>query len=173
MIKLLEIGKKYPFDLPHQEGAAVNFLTTDSNILVIAINNLTATELFALKKGKIKAGFLYENGDLLFLFTFFDKKGAVFTLDAPFDIREVDKEIRALHSITDKEQRLAIEIHVIDNGIVKALRLITIPNKLTVEFLSAVQEQLATTAKNSAMQKWMQHSPGYLTKKVKMHELGK
>ena len=172
MIELI-VGKPYPLPTPSQEGASANFLVSSGNTLQINIPDLSKEELFALKKGTIKAGFLYDKGDMLWLFQFFDKKGPVFTLDSPFDVRLIPSDLLALHDITNDQQRLVIDIHVVDSGILRALRGVTMPNELTINFLAAVQDQISTSQKNSSMANWLQQSPDQLCRSTKMFALGK
>jgi hypothetical protein len=173
-MKILSIGNQYPFPLG-AEGATANFLTISGNTLQVVIPNISKEELFALKKGKIKAGFLYENGDLLWLFTFFDKKRKVFTLDSPFDARLIPKELLALHDITSSNQRLVIDIHVVDEtNTVRVLRSVTMSNALTLSFMSTIQEQISCSYKKGLIhEKWITVSPDQLTKNAEMYELGK
>jgi len=171
----LSVGQPYPLPTPPppHEGASANFLSKSGNILQININNLSKEEIFALKKGKIKAGFLSKNGEIMWLFTFFDKKGAVFTLDAPFDVRLITADLLALHSITNQLQRLVIDIHVIDRGILRVLRSVTMTNELTINFLAAAQDQFTMLKNNDQLNHWLMKSPDQLTKQARMYELGK
>jgi hypothetical protein len=169
----LQTGKPYPLPVPSQEGASANFLSKNGNVLQVHINNLSRDELFALKKGRIDAGFLYERGDLLWMFRFYDKKGPVFTLDSPFDVRLIPGDLLTLHDIVSTKQRLVIDIHVVDNDILRVLRSVTMPNRLTIEFLSAVQDQLAEMRSGDAMSRWMISSVDELCKEVTYVELGK
>ncbi len=173
-MKILSIGSQYPFPLG-AEGATANFLTISGNTLQVVIPNISKEDLFALKKGKIKAGFLYENGGLLWLFTFFDKKRKVFTLDSPFDARLIPKDLLGLHDIINSNQRLVIDIHVIDEtNTVRVLRSVTMSNALTLSFMSTAQEQLSETNKSDkSLKKWLKVSPDELTNNTKMYELGK
>ena len=170
---ILSIGSQYPFPL-RGEGATANFLTQSGNTLQICIPNLTKEELFSLKKGKIKAGFLYKNGNMLWLFTFYDKKGQVLTLDSPFNIRLIPKDLLALHDITNNKQRLVVDIHVIDeSNTLRALRSATMPPSLTVDFMGAVQEQMGALNSSIALEIWLQTAPSQLASNVDMRELGK
>lgn len=168
----LAVGKPYP--LPTKGvGAAAQFLRDSGNILQISLPDISAGELYALKKGRIKAGFLYENGDMLWLFTFYDQAGPVLTLDAPFDIRLYPRDVMTLHDIQSPEDRLTIEIHVVDErSILRALRLITMPNELTLAFLSTVQDQLASAVSGISMARWLQNDPSTLTQFARMYGLG-
>jgi hypothetical protein len=51
---------------------------------------------------------------------------------------------------------------------VKVLKLVTMPNSLTLEFLSVVQEQLTTVADNFVMEKWMNPPIGELILKIEL-----
>lgn len=169
----LSVGHIYPFTISSTPGAAAQFLRESGNILQIMLPDINAGELYALKKGHVKAGFLYENGDLLWLFTFCDKSGPALTLDAPFDIRLYPRESMMLYDIDSPEQRLTIEIHVVDEKrIIRVLRLITMPHDLTLSFLGAVQDQLASVVSGVSMARWLQSEPKKLTKITQMYGLG-
>lgn len=171
----LAVGHPYPLKLTQTgEGAATQFLLTGGNLLQILLSGINSDELWALKKGAIKAGFIYEKGCLLWFFVFHDRQNrALFTFDCPFDATIIPRSDLALHSIENQNQRLAIEIHVIDErGLVRALRLVTLSNQMTVDFLSTVQDQLSTLHDRSVMQNWMQYPPAELIKKCKLEKLG-
>lgn len=145
-VNMIELrrGEPYPLPLEQGEGAAAQFLTKTGNILQIVLPGMDAKEQTALRSGMIKAGFLYEGGAMLFLFQFYGAGKPLLTFDAPFDIRLYQENRRNLHNIDNAHQRLAIEIHAIDEKkILRALRLVTMPPDMTIKFLSAVQEQLA------------------------------
>src|SRR5664279_3691762 len=139
-------GEPYPLPLEQGQGAAAQFLMQSGNILQIVLPGMDAKEQTALRSGMIKAGFLYESGSMLFLFQFYGAGAGkpLLTFDAPFDIRLYPENRRNLHNIDNAHQRLAIEIHAIDEKkILRALRLVAMPPDMTIKFLSAVQEQLA------------------------------
>lgn len=125
----LSVGKPYPLKKNNFEGATANFLVIGGSYLQIVLNGMDKTDEQILRTGAIKAGFLYEKGAFLFLFQFLDKKGKpYFTFDAPFDMRIIPPDKRELHSIENSEQRLAFEIHAIDEkNITRGLRFITMP----------------------------------------------
>jgi hypothetical protein len=160
MIKL-SVGERYPFPLSQTEGAAAQFLVKAGNILQIAVPDIDSKEKKALKSGMIKSGMLYEKGALLLLFQFYGDNGKpLLTFDSPFDVRMIPKDLLQLHSITNEFQRLAIEIHAVDNGILKVLRLVTMPPDMTIEFLSAAQEQLTELRSgDNKMQEWLNYQP--------------
>ena len=174
MIKLAR-GEPYPLPVPQQEGASANFLSKNGNVLQVSLPGMTANECTAFRSGMIKAGFMYQDGSLLWLFQFNDNKGRpLITLDAPFDVRLIPKNLLALHSIDNAQQRLLIDLHAIDeHKILRALRVITMPPELTLEFLQAAQDQMASIDRQGIMERWMQLSPDTLAVTTKMYLMGK
>ncbi|MEI6067947.1 MAG: hypothetical protein WCP96_11430 [Methylococcaceae bacterium] len=172
---LLERGKPYPMPLLQSEGAAAQFLMKTGNILQIVLPDMDSKENNALRSGMIKAGFLYEGGSMLILFQFYGSDGKpLITFDAPFDIRLLSSDRRELHNIENPEQRLAIEIHAVDEKkILRALRVVTMPPDMTLKFLSAVQDQLAAINKPGVMEKWLKQQPNDLIRQMQTWVLGK
>lgn len=121
-------------------------------------------EAEALQKHKIEACFLHSRGAILWLFKFYNSDGdTILVFDAPFDARLIHAKNRQLYDIDHPEQRLLIDPHAVDGaGIVRALRALTLPPALTLEFLSAVQDQLASNEGDQQMQNWMKYSPEHL-----------
>jgi hypothetical protein len=146
------------------------------NILQIVLPGMDAKKQNAIRSGMIKSGFLYEGGAMLLLFQFYGAGAGkpLITFDAPFDIRLLSKDKRNLHNIENPEQRLAIEIHAVDEKkILRALRVVTMPPDMTLKFLSAVQDQLAAINKPGVMAKWLQQEPHDLIKQTENWVLGK
>lgn len=172
---LLERGKPYPLQHPKQDAAVADFLRRSGNRLLIVLSGMNAREENAFRHGMITAGFLYQDGALLWLFRFYDNKGIIlFTFDAPFDARVIPDDDRQLHDIDNAEQRLVIDIHAVDDkGILRAIRAVTLPPTLTLSFLSAVQDQLATSAGERQMALWMSKQPEQLSVTVKLETLGR
>ena len=172
---LLQRGEPYPLPIEQGQGAAAQFLLQSGNILQIVLPGMDSKEQNALRSGMIKSGFLYEGGAMLLLFQFYGAGAGkpLITFDAPFDIRLLSAAKRNLHNIENPEQRLAIEIHAVDEKkILRALRVVTMPPAMTLKFLSAVQEQLAAIDKPGVMTKWMQKQPEDLLKQVEHWILG-
>lgn len=98
---LLSRGEKYPLSIPTNstEGATADFLRTGGNRLLIILPGMDAKEEKALRTGIIKAGFLYQDGALLWLFQLYGDKGPLLTLDAPFDVRLIPADDRQLYDI--------------------------------------------------------------------------
>ena len=117
----------------------------------------------------------HDSGSMLLLFQFYGAGAGkpLITFDAPFDIRLLSAAKRNLHNIENPEQRLAIEIHAVDEKkILRALRVVTMPPSMTLKFLSAVQDQLAAIDRPGVMAKWMQQEPHDLIKQVENWILG-
>jgi hypothetical protein len=168
-------GEPYPLPLLQKQGAAAQFLMKTGNILQIVLPDMDSKEQNALRSGMIKAGFLYDSGSMLLLFQFYGSDGKpLIIFDAPFDIRLLSAAKRNLHNIENPEQRLAIEIHAVDDKkILRALRLVTMPPDMTLKFLSAVQDQLAAIDKPGVMVGWLQQQPEDLLNQTEIWILGK
>src|SRR5664279_3877044 len=110
-------GEPYPLPLEQGQGAAAQFLMKTGNILQIVLTGMDSKEQNALRSGMIKAGFLYEAGSMLLLFQFYGAGKPLIIFDAPFDIRLLSAAKRNLHNIENPEQRLAIEIHAVDEPV--------------------------------------------------------
>lgn len=169
----LSINSPYPFPLPGKEGALADFLRQSGNRLLITMPDISDYEAKALRRGNLNCGMLAENGAILLLWQFCDKRGkTVMTLDSPFDARVIPD--LNLHSINNSEQRLVIETHIVDSStkIIRGLRAITMPPELTVKFLSAVQDQLSSQQSEHQMQIWMQQRPDQLFSQTQTYQMG-
>lgn len=175
MTTVLSRGQPYPLEYPKQDSAVADFLRTGGNRLLIALSGMTGAEERAFRNGLITAGFMYLDGALLWLFRFYGKDGRpLFTFDAPFDARLIPAEELQLHNIDNAEQRLLIDLHAVDDkGILRAIRAVTMSPGMTLAFLSAVQEQLATAAGERQMAEWMRQQPDELANSIKMEALGR
>ncbi|HEV7245974.1 MAG TPA: hypothetical protein VGN93_03165 [Shinella sp.] len=140
MIKV-ERGGAYPLRVGNMDGAAADLLTSDGNVLLIGMPGIQRSEAQAIRKGKIKAGFIKDGPLILWVFEF--PGNLVF--DCPFDARLIPRDRLHLPDAVDDRQRLYIEIHLVDSitNVVRGLRGVTLPPKLSLDFLAAVQDQLA------------------------------
>lgn len=174
MIKLSR-GEKYPLPIATQQGASAQFLMKSGSVLQIVLPDMTAKEQAALRYGMIIGGFLAESGNILWLFQFIDQDGLpLFTMDCPYDARLLGKDKLFMPDITNDRQRLAIEVHAIDEKpILRALRVVTLSPKMTVSFLSAVQDQLSAVQNEEPMSRWMHYSTEKLLKIADTEVLGK
>lgn len=133
-------GKTYPLPIRAVEGAAANFLTDSGNILQIGMPGLVETEVRSIRQDPMKAGIIVDGPLILWVFQF-----GTIILDAPFDARLIPTEARTLPNIENQQQRLGIDVHLVDTAtmIVRGIRYVTLPPTLTRRFLAAVQDQLA------------------------------
>lgn len=168
-------GQPYPLEYPKQDSAVADFLRAGGNRLLIVLSGMTEMKEQSFRFNTVRAGFLYKDGALLWLFRFYDNNGhPLFTFDAQFDARLIPADDCQLHSIDNAEQRLLIDLHAVDDkGILRAIRAITMSPGMTLAFLSAVQEQLATTAGERQMAEWMRQQPDELANSIKMEALGR
>jgi len=136
----LSRGATYPLPIRAKEGASANFLTDGGNLLQIAMPNIARAEARSIRNDPMKAGFIVDGSLILWVFQF-----GTLIFDAPFDVRIIPTDARWLPDIENEEQRLAIDVHLVDTAtnIVRGLRHVTLPPALTRRFLIAVQAQLA------------------------------
>lgn len=143
----IERGATYPIRLGRMEGARADFLTNDGNLLLIGMPGVQRSEAQAIRKGRMKAGFIKDGPLLLWVFEF----PGDLIFDCPFDIRLIPKDRLWLPDMTNEQQRLLIDIHLVDSAsnVVKGLRGVTLSPKLSMDFLAAAQDQIAD-ARNMA-----------------------
>ncbi|MGF9565583.1 hypothetical protein AAIH70_18905 [Neorhizobium sp. BT27B] len=139
-IVTLARGMEYPLPIRAHEGAAAHFLTDGGNILQVAMTNVTRSEARSIRSGPMKAGIIVDGSLIFWVFEF-----GMLIFDAPFDARIVPPEARWLPDIKSNQQRLAIEVHLVETStmIVRGIRYVTLSPELTRRFLLAVQDQLA------------------------------
>lgn len=170
----LERGKPYPLPIATQEGAVAQFLMESGSILQIILPGMTTEEQNVLRSGEIIGGFLAEGGNILWLFQFIGQDGQpFFTMDCPYDARLLGTDKLFMPDITNNLQRLAIEIHAVDEqSILRALRVVTLSPSMTVDFLSSVQDQLVVTKNNEWPARWARYRPDELLKMTNQEVLG-
>lgn len=140
---LLARGEKYPLAIQSNDGATANFLMPEGNTLKIRLHLMTSQEEWSIRNGMIKAALLKSGDFILLLFVFYDQKGrCLLDFECPFDGRLIPSDTRQMFNIENDQQRLAIDIHAVDEQmILRVIRFVTMPPKMTVEFLSAVMDQ--------------------------------
>lgn len=153
---LLVEGEKYPLPYHQGTGAATQFLVKGGSYLQVILPNMSQVERESIRAGEIKAGLLYKGGAMLFLFQFHDENSKlVMSFDSIFDVRLIEKSALDLLNIDNPEHRMTISIHGIDNGILRGMRLLTLPPSLTRKFLVSVQDQISTVQKGECvMTEW-------------------
>lgn len=137
----LVVGAEYPLPLlAEDEGLSVQLLT-DDNLLQVCLEEMSYEEIMALKTGPISAFIAVKQPVILLAFKFGDE----LILDCPFDARLIPSNELKLPSVTAEQHSLALTMHGIDiaENSLQAVRTINLDHQLTVEFLSAVQDQLA------------------------------
>lgn len=142
----LAVGQKYPLRLASAEGAAAHFLGRGGSILQVAMPDMVPSETKLLRHGSLRAG-LHVDGPLIVLMFDFRAAGQrPIELDCPFDARLIQRDALFVPDITNQEQRLMVEVHIVDSAtkIVRGLRGVTLSPAFTLAFLSAVQDQLAS-----------------------------
>lgn len=170
----IAVNQTYPFALPPGEGAVSDFLRPSSNRLLIVMPDISNAEAKAFRKGEMRGGLLAKNGALLFIWQFLVKGKPVISLDSPFDARLIPDV--QLYNVDSKETRLAIDVHIVDSAskIIKGLRAISMPPGFSIEFLSAVQDQISSQNNGEQqLQQWMTYQPHELSKQTHMWLLGK
>jgi hypothetical protein len=168
------VNQPYPLPLPGIDGGIAEFLRKSGNLLLIVMPNITEEEAAVLKNGDMYGGLLKKDGEMLFIWQFFRNGKPVITLDSPFNARIIP-DIQ-FFDIKNEETRLVIDIHIVDSAsnIIKGLRAITMPPELTLQFLSATQDQLALPFdhNNKLLKQWMTIQPEALAKQIKMFQMG-
>lgn len=171
---LLSVNDKYPTEFtPYSSGATAEFLRSFGNKLVFLLPNISHEEIYAFRVGEIRAGILVKNGAILFVWQVWHQGKTIITFDSVFDSKLIP-DIN-LYDIPTENHRLAIEVHVIDsaNNVLRLIRLVSMPNEMTVEFLAAVQDQI-TGLQDGAPQNelWRTKQPYELAHTTKMWQLG-
>ena len=172
-MKVLSVGQPYPTPIS-LEGTYSDFLRDGGNRLIIAMADIEHSELKALKSGKVECGVAYQAGAMIIVWRFNDRKGRpVLTLDSPFQAKDV-RDL-ALPDIENDQQRLFVELHVVDmtTRTLKAIRGFTLSPEFSVAFLSSVQDQLAHPGDGmQQLQQWFAQPVTGLASQVKMHQCG-
>jgi len=170
----LTCGELYPVPVTESEGAIAQFLIRPGNFLQIVLPGMTATEQTAIESGMIVAGLLYEHGAMMLFFQFYGGEKPEITFCAPYNVRMLPADNRVLPNIDSPRQRFEFEIHAIDGDkILKVTRKTTMPPDMTIIFLSAIQDQLATPEKPGVMRGWQERKPDYLIKQSQAWVLDK
>jgi hypothetical protein len=175
MADIIQVGKPYPLPYRQVDGAAAEFLTQGDSMLQVCIQHPTSDEIWALRKGEMRAGILTVPSAILWLWQFCGpNKKPLLTFDSPYDIRLLAPEQRNLMDIENERQRLLIQVHAIDdNGLLRGLRVISLPPDLTRRFFAAVMDQLACPVPSAiAMNAWMQREVTDLAREAGMHRCG-
>jgi hypothetical protein len=164
------VGGQYPYPIRF-EGAMAHFLFRGGNVLQIGMPDISKAEAMQIRKGKLKAGFIKDGPIILWAFQF----GEDFFAGCPFDARLIPRSALDLPNITNNDQRLAVDIHLVDlaTNTIRGLRRVTVPPPLTVEFLAAAQDQLADQRNSGDFgRKYQSMSPKSLARSTKLYACG-
>ena len=165
------VGEFYPLPISIQEGAAAQFLINGGSMLQICLPDPMPDEIKQIKGGTIKAGLIVDQPLILWVFKFGD-----IIFECPFDVRLIKKEDLNLPDITNKQQRLAISMHLIDPNthLTHVLKYFTLSPEISVKFLSAVQDQLVHQDSNimNAYKKYLNQPLQDLVKIADMDNCG-
>lgn len=173
----LRISKNspYPLPLPAEFGALAEFFNHGVNTLLIVIPGITSAEEYIISNGRLEGGLLSQDDSILlfWIFSHPDYPGQVLRFETPFDARRI-RDL-TLPVISDSNSRLPIAIHAVDSAtkIVRSLRIITMPNEMSIAFLSAVQDQIASSLTSEVQLKlWLSMPLGEATQASKTWVLG-
>lgn len=133
----LEVGKLFKQGKTrYTEG--VRFDITDGGCnLYVFFSNPTGEEIENIKKGNFKTGFYTENNAIFMLFKF----GNLAWMDAPYSVH-LSKNLTNFQ-LFDGGQGLALNVYLIDatTGILKAIRLIGLKTRFSIQLIDAVEKQ--------------------------------
>lgn len=131
-----EVGKVV--DGINVNGEDIRIDVTDEGInLIVAFSSPTGDEIESFKTGNIQTGIFNKDDVLLFLFKF----GNLAWVDVPYNVH-LSKHLTGIQEIEDGEG-LSLTILFIDSKtkILKALRLIGLPTRLSREIKSRIETQ--------------------------------
>lgn len=136
----LACGAPYPLPMSFREGAAAQFFSSTHNFIQIALPGVMSSEVRAIRKSTVKAGYIKDGPMILWVFTFGD-----IIFECPFDARKIPADLLSLPVINTEKQRLAVDIHLVDTttNMLHALRSITLAPALSARFISDVRNQLS------------------------------
>lgn len=137
----LEIGKLFKAGkTKYQEG--IRFDVTDGGCdLFIYFNNPSNDEIESIKTGNFKTGYYSENNAIFMLFKF----GNTPWMDAPYSVH-LSKNLTEFQ-LFDGGQGIALHVYLIDasTGILKAIRLIGLKTRFSIQLIEAIEKQKKMT----------------------------
>jgi len=159
----LIIGQEYPLELPEGEGAVADFLRQAGHTLIINLSSLSAYEWKVLQRGPVRGGLLAKNGAILFIWQFGKVKDPTFTLDSPFDARQVHD--LKMPKLTQQASRLILDVHITDadSGKLRGRRALALDAEVSARFLAAAKAQINGAPEGDAQHEdWMSKPPDML-----------
>jgi hypothetical protein len=140
---MVKVGKPYPFGSPPYPEIPEYSYTSAGHQLQLFFNAPTAAEIRAVQNDPVElAVTVFE--ETIFLLFRFGAGEAIGWSDAGFSIHLVSPDRRALPDPPESaEARALIPIYLVDaqTGIVRALRVLTLPSQVTTALVHAIREQ--------------------------------
>lgn len=133
----IEVGKIYPgFKKGSPEGVKFDFGKSGA-LMVLAYDRPDIKEISNVRRGRIKAGIVVCNGISFVLVKF----GSLNWIDAPYH-SALSKDFE-LTPINNEKEGYAWSIVMLDNGtgIVKVIRFVTMPNKMSTQLHDIIDLQ--------------------------------
>lgn len=164
----LSINAPYPLRTPVYEGSAAQFFTKQGFTLQVMLPSPISSEIKNLRDGKIRAGFIRQESQILILFKIGDM-----ILECPFMPQIIPNEEYATPELTESS-RLFIEMHVIDTSskTLKAIRGFTLNPKLTKELTLCVNDIRKSNFISLSPDLLYREPLNKLIKKTEMHLCG-
>lgn len=137
----IAVGELYnPNRIKYPEGTEFNFANGIYQ-LNFYMANPRVEEIQAIKKGEAKFKILFEN-DILFLIVSF---GKLPWSDAPYHWAILPEKLKTSPEQIAEGMGIALETILVDaeTGIVRAIRVNGLPNKLSREIVKAIEQQIA------------------------------
>ena len=138
---LYEIGKLYSPRTKWPELAQYNFRGGEHE-LILFLNAPTRDEIYDVKKGAAHLALYVERNLIILLYKFGQ---SIRWSDAPYSIHLVPKEERVEPAATDENSWALLHILLVDasNGILKAMRVISLSPEFTSALHRAIKDQAA------------------------------
>jgi len=168
------IGQVYPVAIGNIKSVLHNFVT-DGNTVIFSVPNMDEVEKQAMVHGDIEVGLIVKENAIRLLWRCMSGKKTVLVFDELFNARQTQGLL--LNDIETDKERLQVILHIVDGAtnILEGARALTMPPAITINFLSAVQDQLAieeTAQEKSIQAKWHQQSSFDLIKSTNMYRMG-
>lgn len=134
-----EVGKPYSGAIPYAEGGYFD-MTDSGGQLTVFYNRPNAKEIDNIRKGELKVALTVKDGCIFLLVKF----GDLPWMDMPYNAH-LSKNLSKLEEPNSTESYgLLVTLVDVSNREVKAIRLLGLPNRLSVTLKRAIEEQLRT-----------------------------
>lgn len=139
-MQTLTIGQTYPLKI--NEGAAADFMVSNTNRLIIGLPGLQADEVRSYRKDPIRAGVISDGSWASVVFQI-GKKSFSSVLICPFDAAAIPEQAYTPPNLRSDIARMAVELHLVDtdNGRLCGLRVFTLAPKTSRDLLKIATAQ--------------------------------